>query len=144
MPSPRASSPAPPAANPLPRAHAPHPPLHAQAGAAAGLGQGALAGDHQNLRSLLKVVGPTLYGTLFGIGCRAGVPALPFAFASGVSLVAVALVAISPVAAWETLSPKENKAGIDPPAGAPVDAGVAGAGPGPTSSAQQPQRKPAS
>jgi len=79
-----------------------------EVGAAAGLGQGALAGDHQNLRSLLKVVGPTLYGSLFGLGCQMGAPALPFVFAFGVSLAAAALVAVTPASAWES-----NKTGVD-------------------------------
>jgi len=71
------------------------------AGAAAGFGQGSLAGDHQNLRSLLKVVGPTLYGYLFGLGCSVGVPALPFLFATAVSLSATALVLASPSHVWD-------------------------------------------
>ena len=37
-------------------------------GAALGLGQGALAGDRQNLHSLIKVVGPTLYAAIFTYG----------------------------------------------------------------------------
>ena len=82
-----------------------------QVGAAAGLGQGALAGDHQNLRSLLKVVGPTLYGTLFGLGCNLGAPSLPFLIACGLSLLATALVAMSPISAWESAMPPNSKAG---------------------------------
>ena len=47
-----------------------------EVGAARGMGQGALAGDRQNLHALIKVVGPTLYGYLFGLGAELGVPAL--------------------------------------------------------------------
>ncbi|EOD30836.1 hypothetical protein EMIHUDRAFT_113091 [Emiliania huxleyi CCMP1516] len=47
------------------------------------------------------VVGPTLYGYLFGLGCSVGVPALPFLFATAVSLSATALVLASPSHVWD-------------------------------------------
>ena len=53
-------------------------------GAQIGFGQGALAGDRQNLHSLIKILGPMLYGSLFAAGCKMGIPALPFFFAAGV------------------------------------------------------------
>ena len=58
-------------------------------GARKGLGQGALAGDRQNMHSLIKVLCPTSSllrcasgGSLFALGCKWGVHALPFVFTS--------------------------------------------------------------
>lgn len=69
-------------------------------GASVGFGQGELAGDRQNLHAMIKVLGPTLYGSLFAFGCRHGVPALPFFFAAAVSLTALLLTALSPSHVW--------------------------------------------
>ncbi len=65
-----------------------------------GFGQGALAGDRQNLHSLIKVLGPMLYGSLFAAGCRLGVPALPFYFSALVGMAACLLVLLSPRSVW--------------------------------------------
>ena len=75
-----------------------------EVGAARGMGQGALAGDRQNLHALIKVVGPTLYGYLFGLGAELGVPALPFLFAACVATTANLVVTISPRSWWTTPS----------------------------------------
>ena len=69
-------------------------------GARQGFGQGALAGDCQNLHSLIKVLGPMLYGSLFAAGCRAGVPALPFFFAAAVGTCAWLLTLLTPQGVW--------------------------------------------
>ena len=69
-------------------------------GATIGFGQGELAGDRQNLHSLIKVLGPMLYGGLFALGCRIGVPALPFLFAAVVGIAAWLLVLLSPTSVW--------------------------------------------
>ena len=69
-------------------------------GARKGLGQGALAGDRQNLHSLIKVLGPMLYGSLFAAGCRVGVPALPFFFAAAVGTCAWLLTLLTPQGVW--------------------------------------------
>ena len=74
-------------------------------GAQIGFGQGALAGDRQNLHSLIKVLGPMLYGSLFAWGCRIGVPALPFFFSAVVGLVAWLLVLLSPRSVWRDDEP---------------------------------------
>ena len=68
------------------------------------MGQGALAGDRQNLHALIKVVGPTLYGYLFGLGAELGVPALPFLFAACIATTANLVVTISPRSWWTTPS----------------------------------------
>ena len=75
-----------------------------EVGAARGMGQGALAGDRQNLHALIKVVGPTLYGYLFGLGAELGVPALPFLFAACIAPTANLVVTISPRSWWTTPS----------------------------------------
>lgn len=88
-----------------------------QVGAALGMGQGALAGDRQNLHSMLKVIGPTLYGYLFAYGCQIGVPALPFLFAAATALVTELLVLVSPRLLWKGL-PKPRASAThdgDPP-----------------------------
>ena len=69
-------------------------------GARKGLGQGALAGDRQNMHSLIKVLCPTMYGSLFALGCKWGVPALPFVFAAAVSFGAWLLILLSPQGVW--------------------------------------------
>ena len=69
-------------------------------GAQIGFGQGALAGDRQNLHSLIKILGPMLYGSLFAAGCKMGIPALPFFFAAGVGGIAWVLVLLSPSTVW--------------------------------------------
>ena len=74
-------------------------------GADLGFGQGALAGDRQNLHSLIKVLGPMLYGSLFAFGCQVGVPALPFYFAAAVGALAMVLVALSPTSVWRDDEP---------------------------------------
>jgi len=65
-------------------------------GASVGFGQGELAGDRQNLHALIKVGGPMMYGSLFALGCKYGVPALPFYFAAAVGILAWLLVLLSP------------------------------------------------
>ena len=77
-----------------------------QVGAALGLGQGALAGDRQNLHSLLKVIGPTVYGQLFAYGMAVGRPQLPFLFAAAAAAVAQLLVFLSPAVLWQGLPEK--------------------------------------
>mmetsp|Transcript_23107 Transcript_23107/g.55347 ORF Transcript_23107/g.55347 Transcript_23107/m.55347 type:complete len:117 (-) Transcript_23107:74-424(-) len=72
-------------------------------GAALGLGQGALAGDRQNLHSLIKVVGPTLYAAIFTYGCQIGVPQLPFYFAAMTALATQLIVLLSPKSLWKGL-----------------------------------------
>ena len=72
-------------------------------GAALGLGQGALAGDRQNLHSLIKVIGPTLYGQLFAYGCQVGIPQLPFYFAAMTALATQLIVLLSPKSLWKGL-----------------------------------------
>ena len=94
-----------------------------QVGAALGMGQGALAGDRQNLHSMLKVIGPTLYGYLFAYGCEIGVPALPFLFAAATALVTELLVLVSPRLLWKGL-PKPRASATNasrsmPPPGSP-------------------------
>ena len=69
-------------------------------GARVGFGQGELSGDRQNLHALIKVAGPTLYGSLFALGCQWGVPALPFYFSALVGLGAWLLVLLSPSSVW--------------------------------------------
>jgi hypothetical protein len=58
-------------------------------------------------------------------------------------MLAVALIAISPAAAWETPSAEAKAIGVDPPTNAPEGATVAGTDLGLASNAQPP-RKPAS
>ena len=74
-------------------------------GARKGLGQGALAGDRQNMHSLIKVLCPTIYGSLFALGCKWGVPALPFIFAAAVSMGAWFLILLSPRGVWRDDEP---------------------------------------
>ena len=69
-------------------------------GATVGFGQGELAGDRQNLHALIKVAGPMMYGSLFAVGCRWGVPALPFYFAAAVGTAAWLLVLLTPRGVW--------------------------------------------
>ena len=69
-------------------------------GARVGFGQGELSGDRQNLHALIKIAGPTLYGSLFALGCQVGVPALPFYFAATVGLAAWLVVLLTPPAVW--------------------------------------------
>ena len=69
-------------------------------GATVGFGQGELAGDRQNLHALIKVAGPFMYGSLFALGCRIGLPALPFYFAATVGFTAWLLVLLSPASVW--------------------------------------------
>jgi DHA1 family tetracycline resistance protein-like MFS transporter len=69
-------------------------------GARKGLGQGALAGDRQNMHALIKVLCPTLYGSLFAFGCQCGTPALPFFFAAAVGTCAWLLVLLQPSSIW--------------------------------------------
>ena len=73
-----------------------------EVGAKRGIGQGSLAGDRQNLHALIKVLGPTLFGYLFGLGCQIGVPALPFLFAAATSSVAALLIALTPGPFWQS------------------------------------------
>ena len=53
-----------------------------------GFGQGALAGDRQNMHALIKIAGPMLYGSLFALGCKVGMPSLPFFFAATMGSIA--------------------------------------------------------
>jgi hypothetical protein len=69
-------------------------------GARTGFGQGALQGDRQNLHSLIKILGPMLYGSLFAYGCQIGVPALPFLFSAVVGIGAWLLVLLTPTDVW--------------------------------------------
>ena len=71
-----------------------------EVGAARGMGQGALAGDRQNLHSLIKILGPMLYGNLFAYGIRIGVPALPFYFSAVVGTLAWLLTLLTPRSVW--------------------------------------------
>ena len=82
-------------------------------GAMGGFGQGELAGDRQNLHAVIKVAGPLMYGSLFALGCRWGVPALPFYFAATVGFAAWLLVLLSPE---EVCHPALRDACIPPPA----------------------------
>ena len=50
--------------------------------------------------SYIQVAGPIMYGSLFALGCRLGVPALPFYFAATVGLAAWLLVLLSPSSVW--------------------------------------------
>ena len=92
-----------------------------EVGAARGMGQGALAGDRQNLHALIKVVGPTLYGYLFGLGAELGVPALPFLFAACIATTANLVVTISPRSWWTTPSYSDD-AGFAAAAATPATA----------------------
>ena len=47
-------------------------------GASKGIPQGQLSGDRSNLIAILKVLGPSVYGSLFVRGKAAGLPTLPF------------------------------------------------------------------
>lgn len=69
-------------------------------GASVGFGQGELAGNRQNLHAVIKVLGPTMYGSLFAFGCKHGVPALPFYFSATVGLAAWLVVLSSPRHVW--------------------------------------------
>jgi hypothetical protein len=71
-----------------------------EVGAQKGFGQGALAGDRQNMHALIKILGPMFYGSLFALGCRCGVPALPFFFAAAVGSVAWLLMLLTPPSVW--------------------------------------------
>lgn len=84
-------------------------------GAGVGFGQGELAGDRQNLHALIKVVCPTIYGSLFALGCRWGVPALPFYFAAAVGTTAWLLVLLSPRSVWRDHPPASAPATIEAP-----------------------------
>ena len=93
-------------------------------GAAVGFGQGELAGDRQNLHALIKVAGPAMYGGLFALGCRWGVPALPFYFAAAVGTAAWLLVLLLPTSVWQDEGRAEEGArklsDATPPAIAPA------------------------
>ena len=69
-------------------------------GAGKGFGQGALAGDRQNMHALIKIAGPMMFGSLFALGCEYGLPALPFYFAAGVGTVAWVMMLITPESVW--------------------------------------------
>lgn len=78
-------------------------------GASLGFGQGALAGDRQNMHALIKILGPMLYGTLFALGCQWGVPALPFYFSAIVGGLAWLVVLLSPSSMWEDAEAKPSE-----------------------------------
>lgn len=80
-------------------------------GARKGFGQGALAGDRQNMHALIKVLGPSLYGSLFALGCKWGAPALPFYFAATVGGIAWLLMLLTPRHVW--VDDDEGSAGGD-------------------------------
>ena len=85
-------------------------------GATVGFGQGELAGDRQNLHALIKIAGPSVYGSLFALGCRLGVPALPFYFAAAVGSLAWLLVLLSPASVWKgTVASAASELPLVPP-----------------------------
>ena len=65
-----------------------------------GFGQGALAGDRQNMHALIKIAGPMLYGSLFALGCKVGMPSLPFFFAATMGSIAWLLTLYTPRSVW--------------------------------------------
>ena len=87
-----------------------------EVGAAVGIGQGTLAGDRQNLHALIKVMGPTLYGSLFAFGCRVGRPELPFIFASTLAGLATIVALLTPNSVWRGVPVEAGTARRSPPA----------------------------
>jgi len=79
-------------------------------GGAMGIGQGALAGDRQNLHALLKVLGPTMYSYIFAFGCKIGWPSLPFLFAAAMATLAECVILLTSPAVWKGVPP-ESAAG---------------------------------
>lgn len=78
-------------------------------GARQGFGQGALQGDRQNLHSLIKVLGPMLYGWLFAFGCGRQLPSLPFLFSAAVGFGAWLLILLTPRSVWVDAPPATTK-----------------------------------
>jgi hypothetical protein len=71
-----------------------------QAGGAAGLSQGQLAGDMHNLSAIVRVVGLFFFGRLYLVGVRVSLPSLPYLLCAATQLAACALVLALPRAWW--------------------------------------------
>lgn len=69
-------------------------------GAAAGIRQGQLAADCHNLAACVRVVSLYLFGKLYSIGLRIGVPQLGYIGCACAQVIAVACTLSLPAAAW--------------------------------------------
>jgi DHA1 family tetracycline resistance protein-like MFS transporter len=82
--------------------------LLVQAGRAAGLSQGQLAGDVHNLSAIVRVIGLFLFGRLYLGGVHLRLPALPYLLCAGTQLAAAALVLAIPAAKWRSAASNER------------------------------------
>ena len=71
-----------------------------QAGGAAGLSQGQLAGDIHNLSAVVRVLGLFAFGRLYLGGVAIGLPTLPYVLCAATQFAAAALVVALPAAWW--------------------------------------------
>ena len=79
-----------------------------QAGGAAGLSQGQLAGDVHNLSAIVRVLGLWGFGKLYLAGVRLNLPSLPYLLCAATQIAAALLVVLLP-AAWWTGKAKSGK-----------------------------------
>ena len=76
-----------------------------QAGGAAGLSQGQLAGDIHNLSAIVRVLGLFVFGRLYLAGCRMRLPSLPYVLCAATQFAAAALVVLLPREWWRREEP---------------------------------------
>ena len=79
-----------------------------QAGSAAGLRQGQLAGAVHNLSAFVRVLGLYVFGRLYLGGVRMGLPSLPYLLVGAAQLLACALMLAIPKADWDGRQPTKE------------------------------------
>jgi len=83
-----------------------------QAGAAAGLSQGSLAGAVHNLSALVRVFGLFTFGRLLLIGQHYNIPSLPYLLCAASQIAAAMLAVAIPARQWQATRPSPSS-GVD-------------------------------
>jgi len=87
----------------------------ARAGAGAGMSQGQLAGDCHNMAACVRVVGLYLFGKLYAVGLRVGMPQMAYVVCAAAQLVAALLTLGLPTAVWDGARAQPVTSRSEPP-----------------------------
>jgi hypothetical protein len=87
----------------------------ARAGAGAGMSQGQLAGDCHNMAACVRVVGLYLFGKLYAVGLRVGMPQMAYVVCAAAQLVAALLTLGLPTAVWDGARAQPVTSRAEPP-----------------------------
>ena len=82
----------------------------------AGMPRARLACDCQNLSAFVRVVGLFLFGQLYGVGLRVGLPQLPYLSCVATQLLAAALILSIPRRDWSSEA-ERGRGGLRPEGG---------------------------